>query len=247
MNKIWPFQALSGLVAVSALFLCGGCGGGSGGLTPATVPTTAPTQIPTTTPTTAPTQTPATSPTTPAVSRPRVVACVGDSLTEAYYPPFLASRLGSGFTVLNFGKARTTMRKSGASPYWDSPVYGQALASRADIVVIMLGTNDDVDLPSSQQEFVSNYKEMIGAFKNANPNSMIYACLPPPVYERYDKMEHTNRFIRQAATESGTPLIDVHTALSDKPELFPDRYHPNDQGAELIAAEIHRVLSAQGL
>jgi hypothetical protein len=47
--------------------------------------------------------------------------------------------------------------------------------------------------------------------------------------------------IRDVADETGASVIDLHSSLAGKSELFPDTVHPNDEGAKLMAAEIFRA------
>ena len=49
--------------------------------------------------------------------------------------------------------------------------------------------------------------------------------------------------IRQVAKEDNASIIDLYTALSGKPELFPDAVHPNDTGARLMAAAVYHGLT----
>jgi len=51
--------------------------------------------------------------------------------------------------------------------------------------------------------------------------------------------------IRAIAEETGVSLINLYDPLSDKPELFPDKIHPNAAGAGLMAAEIFRALTGR--
>ena len=46
------------------------------------------------------------------------------------------------FVVHNFGVGGRTMMKNGDYPYWNEQVYQDALNSKADYLVLMLGTND---------------------------------------------------------------------------------------------------------
>ncbi len=39
-------------------------------------------------------------------------------------------------------------------------------------------------------------------------------------------------------------MIDLYAALSDKKELFPDKVHPNAEGAKLMAETIARAITA---
>ena len=84
------------------------------------------------------------------------VACVGDSLTEGYtstgansgkkgpnaYPARLQSLLGSGYEVKNFGETGAFLMEGTSNPYKSGTEYEQSKAYNADIVIIMLGTND---------------------------------------------------------------------------------------------------------
>ena len=46
------------------------------------------------------------------------------------------------FEVINLGVSGRTMMKTGDFPYWNEQAYQDALNSEADIVIMMLGTND---------------------------------------------------------------------------------------------------------
>lgn len=88
------------------------------------------------------------------------VACVGDSLTEGYtstgansgkkgpnaYPARLQSLLGSGYEVKNFGETGAFLMEGTSNPYKSGTEYEQSKAYNADIVIIMLGTNDSKKL-----------------------------------------------------------------------------------------------------
>jgi lysophospholipase L1-like esterase len=51
--------------------------------------------------------------------------------------------------------------------------------------------------------------------------------------------------IRAVAEKTGASVIDLHSALDGKAELFPDTVHPNDEGAKLVAAEIFHALTGK--
>ena len=82
------------------------------------------------------------------------VTCIGDSITEGgvchngSYVDLLRSMLGSGYSVLNAGMSGHTQLKKGlcsgggTCSYWDSLAWQSALETKADIVTILLGTND---------------------------------------------------------------------------------------------------------
>jgi lysophospholipase L1-like esterase len=45
------------------------------------------------------------------------------------------------------------------------------------------------------------------------------------------------------AKELGVGIIDMYAALKDKPELIPDKVHPNAEGAKKMAEAAHAVLT----
>ncbi|MEM8891194.1 MAG: GDSL-type esterase/lipase family protein, partial [Bacteroidota bacterium] len=90
------------------------------------------------------------------------IACVGNSITEGAllqnppqesYPGQLQSLLGSGYEVLNFGYSGATVSNNSPLPYMSQQVYSDALASQADIVTIMLGTNDTFEWLNKKDDF----------------------------------------------------------------------------------------------
>jgi hypothetical protein len=76
----------------------------------------------------------------------------------------------------------------------------------------------------------------------------VWLCLPAPVYETRwgisEKVvaEEVIPAILQVAQEKKMPIIDLHTALANRPELFPDKIHPNAAGAALMAKIIRDAL-----
>jgi lysophospholipase L1-like esterase len=195
------------------------------------------------------------------------VACVGDSITFGYglqqtYPAKLGHWLGTNYDVRNFGVSATTLLHRGDYPYIGRPAYTNALDFKADIVVIDFGANDskhpnDGSLDATnavnnwqhKADFAGDYKEMIAAFRAANPAAKIFICYPTPDFPgRWGINEKTIRdemipMIRAVADETGASVIDLHSALAGRAELFPDTVHPNDEGAKLMAAEIFRALT----
>src|SRR5690349_10227050 len=72
------------------------------------------------------------------------VACVGDSITAlpSSWCGNLSTKLGSNYTVMNFGVSGTNLAKGVAQPYWNSAQYTPSHTFAPNIVIIMLGTND---------------------------------------------------------------------------------------------------------
>jgi lysophospholipase L1-like esterase len=202
------------------------------------------------------------------------VACVGDSITYGYglrdrqanaYPVWLGQWLGTNYDVRNFGVSATTLLHRGDYPYIGRPAYTNALDFKADIVVVDFGANDskhpnDGSLDATNAvnnwqhkgDFIGDYKELIAAFRAANPAAKIYICYPTPDFPgRWGINDRTIRdemipMIHAVADETGAGVIDLHSALAGKADLFlPDTVHPNAAGARLMAAEIFRTLTGQ--
>ena len=197
------------------------------------------------------------------------VACVGDSITygsglHRTYPAQLGRWLGTNYAVRNFGVSATTLLHRGDFPYIGRPAYTNALAFQPDIVVIDFGANDskhpgDGSLDATnavnnwehKADFIGDYKQMIAAFRKTNPTANIFICYPTPDFPgRWGINDKTIRdemipMIRTVANESGARVIDLHSALAGKADLFPDTVHPNDEGAKLMAAEIYRALTGK--
>jgi len=201
------------------------------------------------------------------------VACVGDSITygsglkdraHASYPAWLGRWLGPDYDVRNFGVSGATLVHEGDRPYFKQKACSQALAFRPKIVVIMLGTNDSkhrgdgsldatnaLDNWQYKPDYVPDYEDLIAAFRKANPDVMIYLCLPTPCYPgRWginNKTIHDEiiPLVLQVAAATHARVIDLYHALPDKADLQPDTVHPNEHGAQLMAAVVYHTLAGK--
>jgi acyl-CoA thioesterase-1 len=193
-----------------------------------------------------------------AADKPMTVACVGDSITMGSriedrtmtYPAQLERLLGNGWRVVNYGVSGATMLTNGNKPYVRQKEYNAALDAKADIVVIMLGTNDSKPRNwAHKEEFTADAKALIESFRATNPSGSIFLCLPVPAfavnYEIHGDVISGEiiPLLRQVAKDEGVPLIDCFAALSGKGDLFPDHIHPNADGAGLIAAAVRGAVA----
>ena len=163
------------------------------------------------------------------------------------YPAQLQEMLRTKWQVKNFGVGgRTLLRKQ--DPY----NYNAALKWLPDVVVIMLGTNDSRQATWDKhgEDFVGDYKAMVEAFKAISSQPKIFVCAPTPMFPgNYGLSEDLLSgkvipLIMQVADEEKVILIDVHAAMSDHKDEFPDRVHPNFEGAKQIAELVDRSLTA---
>ncbi len=181
------------------------------------------------------------------------VACVGDSITGGtYYPDDLWMLLGSNYTVDNFGVGGTAASLDSISPYMHQIQFQRAKQFQPNIVIIMLGTNDaNAIITPNNGSFVSSYVRLVEAFQELSTPPKIWLVKPPPVFSNGStpsaEFLETNIIpgVEQVAQLTNTPVIDVHSALSNCSQFFPDGVHPDPDGSQLIANEIYRVISQQ--
>jgi len=190
-------------------------------------------------------------------SRPIRVACVGDSITVGLgigkgfdYPSQLQHRLGKGWQVGNFGVSGRTLLRKGDYPYWNETAFRDAQAFQPDVVIILLGANDTK--PQNWvhvSEFLQDYTDLVKTFQALPSRPKVYVCRPCPVPEPGNYgINETNireeiKMVDQVARDFQLPVIDLHTAMEKSPHLFPDRVHPNSQGAALMADTVYTALT----
>ena len=199
--------------------------------------------------------------------RPLRVACVGNSVTFGYglqhrdrdaYPVRLQQMLDSTygvnrFEVGNFGRSGATLLYNGHRPYIKTEEFQQALAFKADWVVIHLGLNDTDprDWPDWKEEFIPNYRALIDSFRLVNPEARILICKMTPIFDRHSRFQSGTRdwhaqvqqAIGQVAQGAGVQLVDLNTPLHCRPDLFPDALHPNPEGAMILARTVYGALT----
>lgn len=188
------------------------------------------------------------------------VACIGNSITfgagirnrsRDSYPSVLARMLGDNYWVKNFGVSARTMLNKGDHPYMNEPAYKNALAFNPNIVVIKLGTNDSKSFNwKYKADFMKDAQTMINAFKGLPSQPKIYLCYPSKAYLTGDGInddiisKEIIPMIKKLAKKNGLSVIDLHTAMDGMPELFPDRIHPNEKGAQVMAKAVYQSISA---
>lgn len=186
------------------------------------------------------------------------VACIGNSITfgagiknrsRDSYPSVLSRMLGDGYWVKNFGVSARTMLNKGDHPYMNELAYKNALAFNPNIVVIKLGTNDSKSFNwKYKADFMKDAQTMIDAFKALPAQPKIYLCYPSKAYLTGDGInddiisKEIIPMIRKLARKNNLSVIDLHTAMDGMPELFPDRIHPNEKGAKVMAETVRRSI-----
>ncbi len=192
------------------------------------------------------------------------VACIGNSVTFGYkiknrevncYPSQLQNMLGDKYEVRNFGFSGATLLRKGHKPYWEKEVFAQAKEYEADIVIIHLGLNDTDprNWPNYKDEFKKDYYDLIDTFRNlkASKDTKVWICRLTPIFNQHRRFKSGTRDwfwqiqaqIEQIAKVKATGLIDLHTPLYSRPDLFPDALHPNAEGAKILATSVYQEVS----
>ena len=184
------------------------------------------------------------------------IACVGDSITYGSriekrmancYPTQLGNILGDKYNVQNFGVSGRTALSKGDRPYIQTEMYQDALNFNPNIVVIKLGTNDSKQMNMVHiDEFENDLGKIVESFKNRPTNPTIYLCLPVPAFlsgKHIDADRVKNIIIpkvKNVAKKYGLKTINLYDVFDGKGELFPDKIHPNAEGAKMMAEAISK-------
>ena len=194
------------------------------------------------------------------------VACVGDSITYGHgikgwaknnYPAQIQKILGDGYHVANFGHSGRTLSPDGDQPYNESEQYQLSLEYDADVVVIMLGTNDSKpENWTDALDFIAKYEKFINSFKENNEDVEIILCTPAAAFFHKGESEGMTSYdiqpkivqairneIRAFALLNGYKCVDVYSLTENHSEWFRDNVHPSKEGALAMAEEIAKKIT----
>lgn len=194
---------------------------------------------------------------TGSAAEPIRIACVGDSITFGYglqevekYPAILGKLLGDKYKIGNFGVNGATLLKKGDKPYWKEGSFQAVSDFKPNIIVIKLGTNDTKGGNYHfKSEFVTDLGAMVDHFLALPTKPRIFLCKPVPAYggtfgiAEKGIVDMVMPAVDAVAKAKGCTVIDLHGALSNKKEMFPDDIHPNAAGMALIAKAVAEKLT----
>lgn len=186
-----------------------------------------------------------------------VLACVGDSLTFGMgsdnpdtqsYPSLLTGKDGSyKFATENYGHSGATVDYTGFSPYANTDEYRASLKTEADIVLLMLGTNDTI-LSFDLSTFPDNYKRLIDTYASLPCQPRIIVMLPPHFFDTNTGDAADINLVtvidheKAIAQELGLSVIDVYSFTENKPEWSADGVHFTVDGYEKLADFVYTEL-----
>ncbi len=118
-------------------------------------------------------------------------------------------------------------------------------AQDTDVVLIMEGTNDIVDVVDVAT-IAFNLRRMVQRSYEENPDILPYlAQLPPrfdPGPEGFDgpghgRIDELNALMPAIGEHEGAAIVDMNTSLDGNPELMSDPLHPSVAGYEVMAVQ----------
>ena len=192
------------------------------------------------------------------------VTCVGDSLTYGSgviktremdsYPAQLQKKLGTSHLVTNYGLRNATASVDGDLPYVESEPYKKSLASKPDIVLLMLGTNDSKTYNWDAASYEEGIRSLVQTYKGLDTNPTVYLMLSPYCYalDGSDIAEYQvqpkvvageiSDIVKKVAKEEGVDVIDLYSVTVDKQERYRDGIHFDAEGYKIIADTIYNVI-----
>lgn len=195
-----------------------------------------------------------------------VIACVGDSLTygvipntagkqtEHPYPAVLAELLGEGYDVQNYGKPGSALTENGVC-YRNRDGYQLSLDAKAQMVILMFGTNDSNPKNTWDAElFESDLANMVDAYREANPDAVICLMAPPENFPDASTGEpamneallrgEIRDIVSRVAQEKDALYVDLFAVTEDHPEWFgDDGIHLLDEGYVQMGHAIYDVIA----
>lgn len=195
------------------------------------------------------------------------VACIGDSITEGYlstdwnlnsYPAALQRILWQDYLILNYGNSGKTMRDDLGGRYEGTPQYSAVRrnASKFDMALIMLGTNDsnqdrswtDADDAAYNRSALELAK--VAGKSNKDLKLVIMNC--PVYYGSENSGSPRVRWLQAGLvsllTEAGfdTSFYNMHEYTEQKlgRARFPDLLHPDDRGYFMMAEGLAEMIPA---
>lgn len=192
------------------------------------------------------------------------VICVGDSITYGQgvlgsrdtdtYTALLAEMLGEDYQVVNYGLCNRTLLSTGNMPYVDEDFATESLEGDADIVIIMLGSNDSKPDNWDAELYEKEYIELVQKYQSMESAPSVYIMAPPRIFAEPEDSGDCNNtilteelipIVQDVAEETGAQLIDLYSVTEAHSDWYSDGLHPNAEGNKAIAEEIYKQLTAE--
>jgi len=199
------------------------------------------------------------------------IACVGDSLTKGHswpsqsYPVYLSSELGisvencgvNGATITGYGGSGNGYNYAGGSK--TATAYNTSKTCGADVIVIMLGSNDGTDWTNAAATFEEGYRSLINTYLNLGGVEEVILVASPPVLDgnafhlsNTNIKNYVNPIQRSVASDLDLPLVDAREEFEKVQTEDASRYngffrsgdgvHFTVEGAKFIASLVEGMI-----
>lgn len=192
----------------------------------------------------------------------KVIACIGDSLTEGDYGVFntlgIANVQTKNYPYFLKELSRCEVKNFGHCGFTSLMILnlfdiGYINVSKSDIIVILLGTNGGQTKAGDSENDLA-YKQIIKLCKEQSPRATIFICTPPkvtqnpkrPGYSYRDNAKSGYEFVIELAKQDKTlELIDLYNELefdlnNDLTMSPNDGLHFGEYGYFKIAETIYK-------
>ncbi|MFR9602753.1 MAG: GDSL-type esterase/lipase family protein [Rikenellaceae bacterium] len=194
------------------------------------------------------------------------VACVGNSITfgsrveereKNAYPVVLQGLLGDDYEVVNFGKPGATLLNDGNLPYTSTKEFAALVEFAPDVLILKLGTNDSKEMnwKGGENNFAADFESLIKSLRpNSSRSPQIFICSPVPAFTPADSQSINSAIIKDqivplveslAKKNRAAKFIDLYTPFEKCESVFPDKIHPNAEGARRMAMEIYNAIAGE--
>jgi lysophospholipase L1-like esterase len=185
------------------------------------------------------------------------VAAVGDSLTYGYglenrreeaYPSVLLDLLGSHYQVSNYGMSGRSLLSTSDYPYLQEKNAQASLQSDADIVIIMIGSNDSRAAYWNKEQFVKEYRTFAESYLRMASQPEVFLVAPP--YVPTSRFGLNNDIVRdelqtivaKTAADLDVHFVNLYPITEGKMDYYSDGLHLTPLGNQVIAQEIFSAL-----
>ncbi len=197
------------------------------------------------------------------------VACVGDSITYGTgtrhpasnsYPSQLSRLAGPLFDVRNFGVPGSSVVNGLLQPrtgwdrgYANQRAYRRSVVFEPDIVIINLGINDVTNEQFNVEAFVEDYTTLIEGYRelSSQPIVIIWHRLAPlfpgQAYYEHPRLALIQQGLDRVVEATGVETLNMYQPFEGEAERFPDKIHPDTQGAGVIAERTRDKLASLGV
>lgn len=196
----------------------------------------------------------------------KMIACIGDSITfgagvrgkrELTWEYYLEKLLGKEYQVLNYGISGRTLLSTGDYPYAEEKQYQHSRKVKADVYLIMLGTNDSKPYNWNEEMYRKELSVFVKGYISLNHAPGVVLMTPPSCFADpnigvvgfdIDQDIITDKIcpiVNEIAGKYHLQIIDLHSFTGIHKEWFADGVHPNEEGNRQIAAFIFREINKE--